>query len=310
VDGASGCVAYPSVACPGGRRYRGRVEPIRAAVAQLRATSDHAACMRDAAAACVAAADRAAALVVLPENYAGIAPRGAPCTWAFDPDRPQDATALAPLCEVSARRGISIIAGGTPELAPGGRRFNTAAVVVGGRVVARYRKLHLFDADVPGQPRLRESDEVAPGDGAVLVRTPAAAIGLSICYDLRFAELYRALVDAGAELLTIPAAFTAPTGEAHWEVLVRARAIETQCFVLAAAQHGEHGSGRRSWGHAMIVDPWGRVLAEAGERDTIVVADLSPAVLEQARAAVPCLRHHVDPRRLAVTRVDVTAPGE
>lgn len=298
------------MACPAARRYRGRVEPIRAAVAQLRATSDHAACMRDATQACLDAADRAAALVVLPENYAGITPRGEPCTWAFDPDRPDGASALAPLCEVSARRGISIVAGGTPELAPGGRRFNTAVVVVAGRIVARYRKLHLFDADVPGQPRLRESDEVAPGDGAVVVRTSAAAIGLSICYDLRFPELYRALVDAGAELLTIPAAFTYPTGEAHWEVLVRARAIETQCFVLAAAQHGEHGGGRRSWGHAMIVDPWGRVLAEASEADSIAVADLSPAALERARTAVPCLRHRVDPRRLAVTPVDAAAPGD
>jgi deaminated glutathione amidase len=298
------------MAGPTRRRYRGRVEPIRAAVAQLRATSDHAACMREATAACQTAVDRAATLVVLPENYAGIAPRGAPCTWAFDPARPQEASALAPLCELSARRGISIIAGGTPELAPDGRRFNTAVVLIGGRIVARYRKLHLFDADVPGQPRLRESDEVAAGDGAVLVHTPAAAIGLSICYDLRFAELYRALVDAGAEVLTVPAAFTYPTGEAHWEVLVRARAIETQCFVLAAAQHGEHGGGRRSWGHAMIVDPWGRILAEADGTDAIVVADLAPAVLDQARSVVPCLRHHVDPHRLAVTHVEVAVPDE
>jgi len=142
----------------------------------------------------------------------------------------------------------------------------------------------------------------------VLVRTRECAVGLSICYDVRFAELYRALAVAGAELLLVPAAFTVPTGRAHWEVLVRARAIETQCFVVAAAQHGEHGDGRSSWGHSLIVDPWGRVLASADGGDDVLCVDLDPAELDRARAAVPCLQHHVAPARMQVRVVDAGAP--
>jgi predicted amidohydrolase len=280
------------------------MDPIRAAVVQAHATADHAACMAAAVLACSAAASRGATLVVLPENYAGIASARARRAWAFDPTDPRAASAVAPLCEASARDGTWIVAGGTPELASDGRLHNTALLIGRGNVLAHYRKIHLFDADVPGQPPLRESAEVAPGDGLVVVQTPAARIGLSICYDLRFAELYRGLADAGAELLTIPAAFTHPTGEAHWEILVRARAIETQCFVLAAAQAGEHGAGRRSWGHAMIVDPWGRILAEAQGDDTLAIADLDPAALVEARRRVPCGQHHVDAAVLRATIVD------
>ncbi len=292
----------PHAAC-----YRRPVDPFRAAVAQLGATADHAAAMAEAVAACEAAASAGASIVVLPENYAGIAPPAQRRAWAEDPAAPEHGGAIAPLCDVSRRTGVWIVAGGTPELAPEGRLYNTSFVVARGRVQARYRKLHLFDADVPGQPPMRESAEVARGDGATLVRTPMAAIGLSICYDLRFAELYRALVVAGAEVLTIPAAFTHPTGEAHWEVLVRARAIETQCFVLAAAQYGDHGGDRRSWGQAMIVDPWGRMLACAGGEDRIVVADLDPAALVQVRGRIPCLQHRVPPEALVVTTIDLVA---
>ena len=260
--------------------------------------------MASARAACEAAAEAGATLVLLPENYSGIAPASRRRAWAFGPDQPETASALAPLCEISAKHPVWIVAGGTPEAAPDGRLFNTSVVVAQGRVRACYRKIHLFDAKVPGQPPLRESEEVAPGDGAVAVRTPWGVVGLSICYDLRFAELYRGLADAGAEILTVPAAFTYPSGEAHWEILVRARAIETQCFALAAAQHGDHGGGRRSWGHAMIVDPWGRILAQAQHGDAVVLADLSPASLDEARARIPCGQHHVDAQRLRVDVID------
>jgi len=280
------------------------MDPIRVAVVQARATDDHGASMAAIAEACAVAATHGARLVVLPENYAGIASARARRAWALQPGAPHAASAVAPLCEASAATGIWIVAGGTPELADDGRMFNTALVIGNGHVCARYRKLHLFDADVPGQPPLRESAETAAGDGAVIVRMPGAMLGLSICYDLRFGELYRGLAAAGAELLAVPAAFTHPTGEAHWEVLLRARAIETQCFVLAAAQHGEHGGGRRSWGHSMIVDPWGRILAEAGASDTCVVADLDPEVLVTARRRVPCGEHHVATDRLQVRIVD------
>ncbi|MFO0636754.1 MAG: carbon-nitrogen hydrolase family protein [Nannocystaceae bacterium] len=280
----------------------------RAAVLQTNATADHARCMAAVLAGVHEAADRGASLVVLPENYAGIAPAPERLRWAADADAPASCSALAPLLPRTAAGGPVIIAGGTPERAADGRCHNTAFVLAGGRVAARYRKLHLFDADVPGQPPLRESDEVAPGDGAVLVRTPDAAVGLSICYDLRFGELYRALAEAGAEVLAIPAAFTRQSGAAHWDVLVRARAIETQCFVLAAAQHGEHGRGRTSFGHAAIIDPWGRVLAQQlDDSDAVLVAEIDPQALLDARTRIPTARHRLPPGRLAVQTVTLPA---
>lgn len=281
------------------------MKALRAAVVQCQATADHDAAMAHACAAVGAAAAAGARVVVLPENYSGIASPMRRRAWAFDPERPDEASAIAPLRELAAAHHLIVIAGGTPEHAPDERLFNTAAVITGAGVVARYRKLHLFDADVPGQPPLRESAEVAAGDRAVVCAVPEAVIGLSICYDLRFAELYRELVVAGSEVLVVPAAFTHPSGQAHWEILVRARAIETQCFVLAAAQVGLHGGGRRSWGQSMIVDPWGRILAEAREEDAMVFADLDPEALLTARARIPCGEHRVDPQHLSVTRVDV-----
>lgn len=279
---------------------------IHAAVVQMRADDDHARCMRDVTNAVVHAARQGARLVVLPENYAGIASPGAKRAFAAEPGDPAACSALAPLCDLSARHGLTIVAGGTPERAVDGRLFNTAFVIVGGAIRARYRKLHLFDADIPGQPRLRESDDTAPGDTAVVIRTRDARIGLSICYDLRFPELYRALVDRGAELLVVPAAFTRESGAAHWQTLVRARAIECQAFVLAATQHGEHGRGRSSHGHAMIVDPWGRVLAQAdGEHDAVLCATLEPEALAAARERIPVARHRRAPSELLATLVEV-----
>ena len=275
-----------------------------AAVVQMCSDRDHARCMAVATAACVDAIARGAALVVLPENYSGIGDAAARRGWACDPAGPEGGSALAPLVALTAGGGVRIVAGGTPEIADDSRCFNTCFVLADGKVVARYRKLHLFDADVPGQPRLRESDGTAPGDRAVLARLPACNLGLSICYDLRFGELYRALAEAGAEAIAIPSAFTKQTGAAHWEPLVRARAIETQSFVLAAAQHGEHGGGRSSHGHAMIVDPWGRILAEAKGGDEVLLATLDPQALIDARSRVPALSHRLDAAKLRVEIAD------
>jgi predicted amidohydrolase len=273
---------------------------LSAAVVQMSSDRDHARCMAHATAACEDAIARGAELVVLPENYSGIGDAAARRSWACDPAGPENGSALAPLVALTTGTGVRIIAGGTPELADDARCFNTCFVLGQGKAVARYRKLHLFDADVPGQPRLRESDGTVPGDRAVLARLPACALGLSICYDLRFGELYRALVEAGAEVIAIPSAFTKQTGAAHWEPLVRARAIETQCFVLAAAQHGEHGGGRSSHGHAMIVDPWGRIVAEAKNGDEVLIAPLDPQTMLDARTRVPALSHRLDASKLRV----------
>lgn len=161
----------------------------------------------------------------------------------------------------------------------------------GGRVVATYDKIHMFDVDLEDGESYRESATFRPGERAVVAATPWGGVGLTICYDLRFAYLHRALAQAGAGIITVPAAFTVPTGRAHWHVLLRARAIETGCFVIAPAQVGTHDEGRQTYGHSLIVAPWGEVLADAGEAVGFVVADLDLARVAEARAMVPALTH-------------------
>ena len=160
-----------------------------------------------------------------------------------------------------------------------------------GAVVARYDKIHMFDVDLEGGESYRESRKFRPGDRAVVAQTPWGPVGMTICYDMRFAYLYRALAQAGARILTVPAAFTRPTGRAHWHTLLRARAIETGCFVIAPAQCGDHADGRKTYGHSLIVSPWGEVLAEAGEDPGVVVADLDLSKVDEARSMVPALTH-------------------
>lgn len=161
-----------------------------------------------------------------------------------------------------------------------------------GAVAARYDKLHVFDVDLPGGETYRESASVRPGDAAVIADTPWGRLGLSICYDVRFPHLYRGLAQAGASLIAVPAAFTRPTGEAHWETLLRARAIETGAFVLAPAQGGTHEDGRRTWGRSLVVDPWGQVVARADHDEPCLVhAKLDMSAVARARAAIPALLH-------------------
>lgn len=160
-----------------------------------------------------------------------------------------------------------------------------------GTIRARYDKLHLFDVDLPTGESWRESASYTAGEGAVVVDTPAGALGLSICYDLRFPDLYRALTDAGATMLAVPAAFTRPTGVAHWHVLLRARAIEGAAFVVAAAQTGVHADGRATYGHSLVIDPWGEVLLDMGEAPGLGFADIDPARQADVRTRIPALRH-------------------
>jgi len=163
-----------------------------------------------------------------------------------------------------------------------------------GAIVTRYDKIHMFDVDLDGGESYRESSAYEPGGKAVTAETPWGTIGLSICYDLRFPYLYRHLAHAGARFLTIPAAFTRPTGKAHWHVLMRARAIETGCFVFAPAQCGDHGSGRLTFGHSLIVDPWGGILADAGDEPGHVMAEIDPAMVDEVRGKVPSINHDRD----------------
>jgi predicted amidohydrolase len=160
-----------------------------------------------------------------------------------------------------------------------------------GSIAARYSKIHLFDAELASGEVYRESSTVAGGDAAVVADTAIGPIGLSICYDLRFPQLYRQMAQKGAFLFTVPSAFTVPTGEAHWHVLLRARAIENGAFVMAPAQGGTHANGRKTYGHSLIVGPWGEVLAEAGAEPGVIVADIDPELAAKARAKVPNLRH-------------------
>ncbi|HEX7533584.1 MAG TPA: carbon-nitrogen hydrolase family protein [Methyloceanibacter sp.] len=163
-----------------------------------------------------------------------------------------------------------------------------------GRIAARYDKLHMFDVDLPGGESYRESQYFKPGDKAMLADLPFGRLGLSICYDLRFPALYRALASAGAEIIAVPSAFTKQTGEAHWRVLIRARAIETGAFVLAATQGGLHENGRSTYGHSLVVSPWGEVLAEGGEDPCVIFADIDLAASAEARARIPALKHGCD----------------
>jgi len=161
----------------------------------------------------------------------------------------------------------------------------------GGTIVARYDKIHMFDVDLPGGESYRESAIFRPGDRAVVAPLPWGRLGLTVCYDLRFAALFRALAQAGADVITVPAAFTVPTGRAHWEVLLRARAIETGCFIIAPAQCGSHDDGRRTYGHSMIVGPWGEVLAQAGDEPGLITASLDLDRVAECRGMVPSLKH-------------------
>jgi predicted amidohydrolase len=160
-----------------------------------------------------------------------------------------------------------------------------------GLVIASYDKIHMFDIDLPGGESYRESANYQPGETAVIADLPWGRIGLTICYDLRFPALYRALAESGASFLTVPSAFTRKTGEAHWHTLLRARAIETGCFVFAAAQGGLHENKRETYGHSLIVDPWGTVIAEGGVEPGVFMAKIDPAKVETARKAVPSLQH-------------------
>jgi predicted amidohydrolase len=222
-------------------------------------------------------------------------------TNILEPDRPRLRSLAKPESEDASVKAFSALAqqlglwlniGSLAMQGPGEKLVNRSLLFTpDGAIAARYDKIHLFDVDLPTGESLRESHAYDGGAEAVLVETPLGPIGLTICYDMRFPHLYRALAKAGAKLFTVPSAFTVPTGQAHWHVLLRARAIETGSFVLAAAQGGTHESGRATYGHSLIVSPWGEVLAEAGTEPGVVMADLDLAQADLARARIPVLAH-------------------
>ena len=205
----------------------------------------------------------------------------------------RDDPVLAAVRDAAASEGIWVHLGSLALRREGEERLANRGFVIDskGEVRASYDKLHLFDVDLATGESWRESAVYAPGERAVVADTPAGPLGLSVCYDLRFPDLYRALSDAGAEMLAIPAAFTVPTGEAHWHVMMRARAIEAGAFVVAAAQSGRHEDGRETYGHSLVVGPWGEVLLDMGEGEGVGFSEIDPGEVAAVRARVPALRH-------------------
>jgi len=262
----------------------------RAACVQLRSTDD---VMENAATASALirdAAGQGAQFVATPENTTLMAPDGGAKlqrSFAEDGD-----PALPKFRALAEELGIWLLIGSLAIKVSDTKTANRSFLIdPKGRIAARYDKIHLFDVDLPSGESYRESNTVAGGGAAVLADLPWGKIGLTICYDMRFPHLYRDLAKRGADVIAVPSAFTETTGKAHWHVLLRARAIETGCFVIAPAQGGHHANGRKTYGHSLIVSPWGEVLADGGTEPGIVVADIDLAAVGDARSRVPALKH-------------------
>lgn len=271
----------------------------RAAVIQMCSGPDVAANLASAATLLEAAAEAGAELAVLPENFSFLGRGEADRIDVAEP--PVDGDVQGFLAARARELGLWIVGGTLPVLAPGEARPRAASILFDntGRAVARYDKLHLFDVSLPGADEgYRESAGTCRGEGTVVTDSPVGRLGLAVCYDVRFPELFRSMVDAGLEAISLPAAFTVPTGRAHWELLVRARAVDNLAFVLAAAQWGEHPGRRRTWGDSMIVNHWGEVLARRPAGVGIAVADLDPAAQRDARRRFPALAHRLGPDAL------------
>lgn len=239
----------------------------------------------------VGAADAGARVVFVPEAFAfiGSERERRPILEPL----PAGGPILKRCAEAARHAGIDLVLGGFAEAADDGRAFNTCVhLAPTGEVASLYRKIHLFDVDMADGTRVLESRGTAPGDRAVVTDTPFGRLGLTVCYDVRFPLLYQALADLGATAITVPSAFFKNTGKAHWHVLLRARAIECQCYIIAPAQHGDHGHrGRQSYGHGLVVDPWGDVVAECDEGDGFALTDIDPERVASVRADLPSLKN-------------------
>lgn len=261
----------------------------RAGVVQLRSGSGVERNADDACRLVEEACRGGAELVVTPEMSNMIGRRDTVVAKASDESG--DAF-VAALRSVARARGIHLVIGSV-ALRAGDRLVNRSLLVTpDGAIAARYDKIHMFDVDLDGGESYRESRTYRPGDTAVVANLPWGRLGLTVCYDMRFAALYRTLAQAGAAFITVPSAFTVQTGAAHWHVLLRARAIETGCFILAPAQGGQHDSGRTTYGHSLVIAPWGEVVAEiAGDAPAVAVAEIDPAAVAAARRRIPALSH-------------------
>lgn len=277
------------------------------AAIQMISSADVAANLQTAARLIAEAAEQGAQLILLPECFAAF---GNSSLQQLADDEFAGRGPIRPFLAAQARQhGVWLVAGSMPLPARAGGKAMACCLVVDdqGRELVRYDKLHLFDVQVADRQRsYRESKDYGYGNQVVCVDTPVGRLGLSICYDVRFAELYLALRRAGAELIVVPSAFTAVTGAAHWEVLLRARAIETQCYVLAANQGGEHPNGRQTFGHSCLIDPWGELVACLPQGEGIISGQLDRQLLNTIRARMPIAEH----RRFAPSDTIVPATTE
>jgi predicted amidohydrolase len=262
---------------------------ITGAVVQMGSTSDKAANLARAEKLIRAAAGRGAQFVALPEMFNWRGKRNEERAAAQDLSGPT----LSLAARLAAELQIHLLAGSIAERIDGYDKNYNTSVLFGpdGSRLAVYRKIHLFDVELPNGLTIRESAVKEAGDRIVVAETSIGRMGLTVCYDVRFPELYRALASAGAQLVTVPSAFTFPTGEAHWEVLLRARAIENQVFVVAPGQFGHNVHGFNDYGNSMIIDPWGRVLARMGDVEGVALAEMDFGYLERVRTELPCLEH-------------------
>ncbi len=271
---------------------------IIAAALQLNSQPDLESSMKQTFLSIKEAANNGANLVALPENFAFL---------GNEKEKQQQAeqisdSVMIQIPEWAKEFGVNILAGGFPVRAKSGKVYNRAILVdATGRIISRYDKIHLFDVSLSDEETYRESETVEAGMPEPVVSELAVSdhqksivkIGLSICYDLRFPELYRALAKKGAEILMVPSAFTQPTGRAHWEVLLRARAVENTCFVVAPAQTGKHGPSRKTYGHSMIIDPWGQILVNAGTNPGMAISEIDLNQIREIRGKLPSLSHRV-----------------
>jgi deaminated glutathione amidase len=262
----------------------------RAACLQLRSSEDIADNIYSACGIIRDAHRAGAEFIATPENTGLMAADAGAKLALSKPEKGE--FSLPAFCAVAEELGIWLLVGSLAiKLAEGKTANRSYLIGRDGRIAARYDKIHLFDVNLPGDESYRESNTVTAGGQAVIADLPWGRIGLSVCYDLRFPHLFRMLAKAGAEILSVPSAFTETTGRAHWHVLLRARAIENGCFVIAPAQGGKHVNGRRTYGHSLIVGPWGDVLAEAGTDPGFVIADIDLEEVAAVRARVPSLQH-------------------
>jgi predicted amidohydrolase len=262
----------------------------RAACVQLRSTDNVAENIETASDLIREAQSKGAQFVATPENTTLMAPDGgAKLERTFSEDADPALPAFRRLAE---ELGLWLLIGSLAiRTSPTMTANRSFLIDARGRVAARYSKIHLFDVELPSGEKYRESNTVAGGGKAVVADLPWATLGMTVCYDLRFPHLYRMLAKKGADVLSVPSAFTETTGKAHWHILLRARAIENGAFVIAPAQGGLHANGRRTFGHSLIVAPWGEILAESGTDPGVIVADIDPALASEARMRIPSLQH-------------------